>query len=357
MTVVIFIAILSFLVLAHEAGHFFAAKRAGVRVHEFGLGFPPKIYGKQIGETEYTINLLPLGGFVRIEGEDGAKTNDARSFANKPFGTKLLILLAGVMINWMLAAMLLGVVQTVGTAVPIADTQYGENARVTIASVAKDAPAGIAELSIGDTIKSITTSSGMVEISRIDEVQEVLGGHAGEEVTLVISRNDVLRTVTLTPRENPPKGEGAIGVALIRVATVRYPWYEAPWRGVFLAGSLTIAMLGSFGDMLKTLIVEHRAVEGLAGPIGIAYLTGEVRSLGALFMINFIAILSLNLAILNALPFPALDGGRAVVAFIEKIRGRAISARLLGRVNATGFAILLVLIVAISIRDIQVYIL
>ena len=359
MTVVLFIGILGALVLAHEAGHFFAAKRAGVRVHEFGIGFPPKLYGKQFGETEYTINLLPFGGFVRIEGEDGSGTAHPtrESFVAKPLRTKLLIVLAGVIINWLLAAALFGIVQAAGTAVAISDDAIGEDPRVTLTSIADDSPAAQAGLSVGDSITAITTSGGMVQVDKIGQVQEVLTSHSGEEVTLVLRRGEDMRSVALTPRENPPSGEGAIGVSLVRVATVKYPWYEAPWRGVFLAGSLTISMLESFGDMFRTLIVEQRAVEGLAGPVGIAYLTGEVRSLGTMFLLNFVAILSLNLAILNAIPFPALDGGRAVVALIERIRGRALSAQLLGRVNATGFAVLLLLIVAITIRDIRVYIL
>lgn len=359
MTVILFIAILGALVLAHEAGHFFAAKRAGVKVHEFGIGFPPRLYGKQFGETVYTINLLPFGGFVRIEGEDGSQAAHPthESFVAKPLSTKLLIVLAGVMINWLIAAALFGIVQTAGTPVPIADDAGGDDPRVTLTSIAEESPAETAGLSVGDSIAAITTGEGMEYVTRVDEVQSILATNAGEEITLLVQRGDETRTVMLTPRINPPEGEGAVGVALLRVATVSYPWYEAPWRGVFLAGSLTISMLESFGDMFRTLIVEQRAVEGLAGPVGIAYLTGEVRSLGTLFLLNFIAILSLNLAILNAIPFPALDGGRAVIAFVERIRGRAISAELLGRVNATGFAVLILLIVAITIRDIRVYVL
>lgn len=361
MTAIIFIGILSALILIHEGGHFFAAKRAGLLVHEFGIGFPPRLYAKKFGETEYSINLLPFGGFVRIEGEDGQKGESgqkkSRSFADQPLMTKLWILLAGVAMNWILAALLFGGLQIIGAPISVPDNETIAGARVTVTTVRDETPAAVAGLSIGDTITALAVDGKITAINHIFEVQQFMEAHGDRTVTMTLLRNTTERTVSITPRANPPKGEGPIGVALIRVATVQYPWYEAGVRGVFLAGSLTISLVEGFVETIRTLIVEGRAVDGLAGPIGIAYITGEIRSLGPLFLINFIAILSLNLAILNAIPFPALDGGRAVIAIMERLRGRTLSLEILGRVNAAGFIVLLILIVAITIRDIRVYVL
>jgi len=387
MNIILFIAILALLILAHEGGHFWAAKRAGVYVHEFGIGFPPRLFAWRKGETEYSVNLLPFGGFVRIAGEDGstasthstgstsslqASSGQARSpqggtdendippernFVNQPLVTKLGIVLAGVAANWLLAALLLGALQTAGAPIAVPDDEAVTSAQVTITNVADGSPAEEAGIIPGDTVRELSSGAETLIPSRISDVQSFIEQHTGEAMGILVSRGEETRALTVVPRTDPPEGEGALGVALARVAHVRYPWYEAPWRGVFASLSLTVTLVEGFGETIGTFVREGRAVEGLAGPVGIAYLTGEVRSLGLLFLMNFVALLSLNLAVLNVIPFPALDGGRAAVALIEQVRGRAISSRILGRVHAAGFALLIFLLLAITVRDIQTYIL
>lgn len=359
-TIILIIFILGILILAHEGGHFFAAKRSGVRVHEFGFGFPPKLFSRTVGETEYSVNMLPFGGFVRLEGEDGSAQGGAdtpNSFANKPLRTKLLIVLAGVAMNWLLAATLFGFLSIVGAPISVPDSEVVQDARVIVTSTADGSPADMVGMSIGEQIIGLTSDTETVTPNRIEEVKTFLETHAGQEVQIMLATAEQTRTVRITPRVNPPDGEGAVGISLMRIAIVRHPWYEAPWRGVFLASSLTLALADGFRDAFTTFFIEHKAVEGLAGPIGIAYLTGEVRSLGFLFLVNFVAILSLNLALINILPFPALDGGRAVIAFLERIRGKAFPLAVLSRINAAGFAALLVLLVLVTISDFQNYIL
>lgn len=347
-TVLLFIAILSILVLVHEGGHFLAAKRAGVRVHEFGLGFPPRIAGRRRGDTLYSINALPFGGFVRIEGEDGKVQSDdpERSFATKPARTKLQILLAGVFMNWVLAALLLGVVQAFPHPIP---------SGVGFEEVRQDSPAAAAGIAAGDALLRMAAADGSAVAPRnVYEASSFIRQHRGSEVVFTLARGEETIRLSAVPRPDPPEGEGWLGVRFAQESeTVAYPWYEAPWRGVLVAGSLTTTLLGAFGDLIGQLATEGRPPEDISGPVGIAALTGEVRSLGTIALLSFIALISLNLAILNALPFPALDGGRVIVVFIEALLRRPLPQKAIGFVHAAGFVALILLIIAVTVKDVR----
>jgi regulator of sigma E protease len=357
LTILLTIGILAVLVLAHEGGHFFAAKRAGVRVDEFGFGFPPRLLSRRRGETTYSLNLLPFGGFVRILGEDGDRQEDPeRNFTRKPLWVQLNILLAGVAMNWIVAAGIFGAVTIIGAPIAVSDDEGFPDAAVTITAVAKGSPAERAGIKTGDAIVAIrSTEASLDPVHRISDVQELLRKEAGKELTLVLRRNGEERTVELTPRISPPEGEGPAGVALVRLASVSYPWYEAWWRGMFIAAMMTVTMAQGFADLLLKLLSGGNIGGELAGPIGIAAITGEVRTLGVLFVLNFIAMLSLNLVLLNALPFPALDGGRALTAVIERVSGKRISPRLLAWFHAAGFTLLMVLILLLTIHDLRTF--
>lgn len=361
-TILLFIIILGVLVFVHEGGHFVAAKLSGVRVDEFGLGFPPRLFAHRRGETEYTINALPFGGFVRVFGEDGripdasslTGEHDTRSFALKSFSAKMQILFAGVAMNWILAAVLFGILQVIGAPVSVPDDEAAPHALVTIADVSRESPAALSGLVLGDTILALRSSDAALEHPQaIADVQSFIQTHRGKDIELLVQRNRETRTVHVTPRENPPKGEGALGVSLLRVASVAYPWYEALWRGFFVAVSLTFSLFAAFGDIAHDFFVDQRVTDGLAGPVGIAVLTGDALSLGVVALLNFIAILSLNLAILNALPFPALDGGRVALIVVEGFLRRPLPARGVAWMHALGFALLIAFVIAITVRDVR----
>lgn len=358
-TIFLFLVILSGLVLAHEGGHFIAAKLSGVRVDEFALGFPPRLFAVRRGQTDYSVNLLPLGGFVRIAGEDGRANSvsaggSGRLFHELPFVSKLTILFAGVAVNWIAAVFLFGALQVAGAPIAITDEESVSNANVVVTSVATQSPAETAGLRLGDRIVSLKALDGTTFTpSIISGVQEFVRSNAGKEVVVTLQRNQEERSHTLVPRENPPEGQGALGVSLQRVVSVSYPWHEAIWRGAFVSFSLSIEMLRALGGIVHDMVSGNRIAADVAGPVGIAALTGDAASLGFFALVNFVAILSLNLAILNAVPFPALDGGRVAVAIVESAIHRSLPARGMAWFHALGFAILLLLLFVLTVHDVR----
>lgn len=354
-TTLLFILILGVLVLVHEGGHFLTAKRFGIKVHEFAIGFPPKLFSRKKGETEYSINLLPIGGFVRIEGEDAtdpAAQEDPRSFASKPLHMKLAVVLAGVVINWVVAALIFGFLQTQGAPVAIADTDEATDASVVIAQVAEGSPGDEAGIMLGDSIVALEAAGERLETTKAGEVQEFLAKHVPDEVAFTVERGEETREVVVPPRGEAGT-EAPVGIFIERVTIVAHPWYEALWRGTFVALSLTWVFAQGFFEIFRNLFVSGELAEGVAGPVGIAVLVGEVRTLGATFLLNLVAIFSLNLALLNLLPIPGLDGGRAVLATAERFSPRTISKKGLAYANALGLALVLLALVLITIRDVQ----
>lgn len=212
------------LILLHELGHFVFAKKFGVKVEEFGLFLPPRIWGKKIGETLYSINWIPAGAFVKMQGEDDSSQKDSTSFASKPIWQRMIIVAAGVVSFWIISVVLLSAVFMSGAMEAISDDDPVENARVQIISVVKDSPAFLAGIKPGDIIESITFEDRAVSIDKVAQVQEIAAG--GEsELVLEIARPDGNLTIALAPRQNPPAGEGAMGVGLMRTAQKSYSFF------------------------------------------------------------------------------------------------------------------------------------
>lgn len=349
LAIIVFILILGLLIFSHEFGHFISAKKAGMKVEEFGFGFPPRIFGIKRGETLYSINLIPLGGFVKIQGEQRPKKkllkSNKRAFYNKPIWQRAIVIAMGVIMNLFLAAILLGVVHGIGipTILEGGTNVQAQNTQIQIISISQNSPAEEAGLKIGDTIK---------EFNEVEDVQEFVARHAGEEITLTIQRGNETLGKTLIPRISPPEGEGPMGIALAKTGIVTYPWYSAIWLGFKTTGQLIVTFIGLFYHLLKTLILKGTLMAELAGPVGIAVLTSQITKLGLVYILQFAALLSINLAIINAIPFPALDGGRLLLLAIEKIKGSPISAKVENLVNNLGFALLIVLMLLVTFRDV-----
>ena len=338
-TLIIFLLILGLLIFVHEGGHFIVAKTSGIKVEEFGMGFPPRIFGIKRGETIYSLNWIPLGGFCKMLGEEDPSA--PRSFASKRPAVRLATLAAGPLMNAILPIVLLSIAFMVPRQVVVGD--------VMIDQVAAGSPAAEAGIVPGDTVLSINGNS----IRNIGDVIYDIHLKMGEKITLELKGADgTLKTATLVPRWNPPEGEGAVGIAMTMANTGNVSQSYSFWKAV----PKSISSIGDTFVLMRNEVtswfVQKKAPE-VAGPVGIFQLTGEVREAGPSYIIQFTAFLSLNLAIVNILPLPALDGGRIVFVLLEVVRrGKRVSPRTEGLVHYVGFAMLIALILVISYFDI-----
>ncbi len=356
LTAIIFIIVIGVLVLVHEFGHFLFAKRAGMKVEEFGFGFPPRLYGWKKGETIYSINWIPFGGFVKILGEDGDERGP-RSFAAGSFPQRLLVLVAGVAMNFLLAALLLVIVNFFGLRIGLVegDTTNARNLEVQVIDVVQGSPAQAAGLEPLDVILGYAEGGRSIGVSSAKEVQDIVIAHEGRPLVLEIGRGGETVTKTATPRVNPPEGQGALGISLALTGVVSYPWYEALWRGVYDAVLLAMNTVLGYYALLKTLFTHGKLIAEVSGPIGIASLTGQAARVGFNYLLQFVALISVNLAVLNIIPFPALDGGRVLLLVVEKIKGSPVHKRAEGLVNVIGFYILVSLMIYVTYKDIVKY--
>ncbi|MFH1460813.1 MAG: site-2 protease family protein [Patescibacteria group bacterium] len=357
LTIVVFIIILGLIIFVHELGHFVMAKRAGIKIEEFGFGYPPRLFGIKRGETIYSLNLLPIGGFVKIHGEDGKKKDDqdkARAFYSKSIGARAKILVAGVTMNLILAAFLLAVGFMIGLPSIIDDQESGilKDPRVQITQVDFDTPAAQTGIKTGDTIKELRFGQQVLVVNKVEQVQNFINQYQGGEITVIIERGDQILEKKAVPRTSYPDNQGPLGIGLARTATVAYPWYQAIAKGVVSTVNLTLAIIVAFAGIIWQLITMGQAPIQIAGPVGIFDLAGQATRLGFIYILQFTAILNINLAILNVLPFPALDGGRLLFLGIEKIKGSPVSQKIEGFAHTAGFIILILLMIAVTWRDI-----
>ncbi len=353
LTVITFFIILVILVLIHEFGHFIAAKKSGVYVEEFGFGFPPRLIGKKIGETIYSFNLLPLGGFVRLFGEEyheeGKKKETEipshRAFINKKPWQKAIIISAGVVMNFFLGWLLISYLFTVGTPVP---------AGISIEQVQPNSPAKSVGLQKGDILEKIIVNGQESVLTTTPDLVNAAKKYADKPVTLQIKRKTETISVNITPRSKPPKDQGSLGVVINQIVkTKQYPWYTAPFYGLIEAAKMTKTILVEFLKILMGLLTAEKTNVEFSGPVGIAKIVGEARKYGINALLEITALLSLNLAVFNILPFPALDGGRMVFVYYEWITGKKPNQDLEKYLNLAGIIILLSLSALITIWDIR----
>jgi regulator of sigma E protease len=365
-TIAAFLGVLIVLVLVHELGHFIVAKRAGITVQEFGIGFPPRIGSVVWRGTRYSLNWIPLGGFVKMLGEDGdieaqrmrerglseaaIETAMAGAFNRKPVWVRLLVLLAGVAMNFILA----GILFSVAFSLPVPQGR----GPLTITEIQPDSPAETFGLEVGDRI--VSADGRTFEVSR--ELTAYVRSKAGHDVTLGIQRGDVMRNVTLEPRvlsdEQIASGQGPIGFSYEPARFVDVPSdvqnpLDAVARGFYAAGDLARRIPGGLAEAVGGLLGLNPNGGTAVGPIGIAEETGRVIQGPLVQLLFFMGLLSVNLAVLNVLPFPPLDGGRIAVVLIESLRRRRLPAEREALIYLTGFMVLIVLVILISIQDVQ----
>ena len=346
-TLLLFILILGVLVLAHEWGHFIVARHNGLTVEEFGFGFPPRIFSWKSGETIYSINLLPLGGFVKILGENGddSEANNPKSFSSKSVSVKSLVTVAGVIMNFLLGAVLLCIGFSVGLPQVLSEENeaIAKNVQIQIVAISSNSPAEKTGLKLGDSIKNF---------DEISDLQAFINENKEKEITFEVGRGKEVINIKLTPRTNPPAGEGAIGVALVKTGIVSYSWYQSIWLGVKSAFIMVWEIIKGFFGLIKNLLTAGQVPKEVSGPVGIAVLTKQAANLGFVYLLQLVALISLNLSVLNLIPFPALDGGRLLFLGIEKIKGSKINPKIENTIHGIGLALLLLLAVIITYRDI-----
>ncbi len=415
LTLVIFIAVLAILVITHELGHFIAARKSGIAAPEFGFGFPPRIFGIQIRKniklekiseqenvsvqiehdqneagdeimretivdekkeidvlkaerkwrfiwgnrelneedekfgTVYSLNWLPLGGFVKIKGENG-ESFESNSFMAQKTWKKAVVIVAGVAMNVLLAAVLFSIGYMVGlptTVDNMSDVSQVKNRTLTIMQVLPDKPAELAGLKSEDVIVKI----GDLENPRLSEMQEYVNSHKNEEINITVRRGEEIITKNIQPIIYEETGKGGIGVGIAELGVVKYPWYRAIWRGFIDTFIYLKEIFIAFYFLIVGLFAGRGAADSVSGPIGIAVMTGQVAKMGSIYLLQFMAILSLNLAVLNILPIPALDGGRLLFLALNKFK-KINFAKYEQTAHAVGFMLLMLLVLVVTIRDI-----
>lgn len=413
MSIIIFIIILLVLVVSHEFGHFIVAKKSGIRVDEFSFGFPPKLFGKKIGETTYNFNLLPLGGYVKIFGENGetestsaqgfseAKKNnnrtivkeilveesiketisptgevtitetetikedikinndESRSFANKPRYIQAMILFAGVAMNFLVAWLLLSIGFMSGLPTSVGAVPKGatiQNQALTITSILPSSPAEKGGLKTGDKIVSLDTPTDSTKLLSsnfgTESVQNFVKAHNGEEVSVSLIRGKEPLNVTVVPEISKQGDNAMIGISMDTIGTLKLPIYRAIWEGLKLTSDVFVGTVVGFYNLIHSAFLGQADMSTLTGPVGIVGVVNDAAKFGFIYLLSFTAFISINLAVINLIPFPALDGGRLLFLLIEKIKGSRIKPQIANMVNMVGFGLLMILMVFITYHDI-----
>lgn len=366
-TLILIIIVISILILVHEWGHFYSARKLGVKVEEFGFGFPPRlgtiyikdgklrwIFGykpviSKIVGPSFTLNWLPFGGFVKIFGEHGEGEDDPQSFMSRPAWHRFIILVAGVFMNFAAA----WVFFSIGSAVGIPQiSDEGSGGPISIIGVLPDSPAERAGLKFGDKIFELKSRDLSLRVESEKDVQNFMEAYRGEEVTIIIGRGNIVENLRATPRVNFPEGEGPLGIAIAHLTIVRAPWYLAPFEGLKTLYRSVVVTVGGLYFIVHDLVLGKGADVAVSGPVGIFFFADDVRSLGFAYFLQFIGMLSVNLAVLNFLPIPALDGGRIFFLAIEKIKGSRVSPVVENFAHTIGFVLLIFLMLIVTYRDI-----
>ena len=355
MSIIIFIIILSALIIVHELGHFLVAKRFGIRVDEFGLGFPPRITKLFTWKgTPFTLNWLPFGGFVKIFGENPVdKIADlvTDNFQSKNRGIQASVLVAGVVGNFLFAWLLISLGFIAGLPAPDNLSLPVENTRTVITTVLPLSPAATAGLKSGDVIVSL--SRGEIPSELAPEALSLFIARSVEPITFTVERGGGISTKVVAPEESIIKDRLAVGISMDVIGIVKLPPHKALWYGLKTTSELTLLTGQAIGTFIFEALGGRADLASVTGPVGIVGMVGDVRELGLTYLLTFTALLSINLTIINLLPLPALDGGRLFFIGIEGITRRSIPPRIFNVLNTVGFALLILLMLVITVQDVR----
>lgn len=348
-------------VIAHEFGHFIVAKKSGIRVDEFAFGFPPRLFTVKKGETNFSFNAVPFGGYVKIFGENPNEENisgpdSKRSMANKPKRIQAAVLVAGVTFNILLAWLLfsIGFMTGLPSSVGTENQTAIKNPTLVVTSVLKDSPAEKAGLASGDKIVALHVDKLGGETRDNPDVEMLktfIQTNGTNQITLDIERQKEKMSINITPAKGVD-GIPAIGVSLDMIGILKLPIHKAVWEGLKLTGSLTWGTAKAFGNLIGGAFSGSSDLKDITGPVGIVGIIGDAAKFGIAYLLSFTALISINLAIINLVPFPALDGGRLLFLLIEKIKGSRINPKVFNMANAIGFGLLIILMIVITYHDI-----
>lgn len=360
-SIFLFLIILLVLVIVHEFGHFIVAKWTNMRVDEFAFGFPPKLFSKKIGETTYTINSLPLGGFVSIWGENGEPNDEAvnhpRAFGNRPWWAQLFVLFAGVTMN-MLLALFIFIGISYGTVhISTSDEIYGarvKNPVLVVIDSMQNSPAYKAGIVPGTIITKVTAGGQVANLSTATSLVSFIGSHPNDAFNITYTQtNGVTANTVVASVYGIVPDKKIIGISVDSVGTIKTNVWEAIKIGSRQTYDMTETTLNGLWSLVASLGKGQNVLSSLSGPIGIAKIVGETSSTGIASVLTLVAVLSINLAIFNILPLPALDGGRIVVVCIETITRRKVPHKYYSWVNIIGFLALMILLVIVTIHDVR----
>lgn len=346
MTIILFIIVLLVVVLVHEWGHFITARKSGMSVEEFGFGIPPRLFAWKRGETTYSINAIPFGGFVKIageNGEDGSIPFD-KQFESKPWWKQSIVLVAGVVCNILLAIFLFTISYSLGT--PTIST----TGTPTVIHVTDGSPISEAGIKVGDVITSV--SKGAQTITDVDTpaLKSLVNGST-EPISISYTRSKDANTVSVIPREKD--GAVALGIGVEKVTLEHTSVPDAFTKALKQTAYITSSIFKTVGGLLEKLFTGEKQTEQLIGPIGLAKEVRNASAIGLGYLLSFTAMISVNLAVINILPFPALDGGRLIIVLLERLFRRKFSKKVVGMIHAGGFILLIGLMIVLSVGDIR----
>lgn len=348
LTIFLIIIFLSFLILVHEFGHFAAAKLFGLRVDEFGLGFPPKLWSKKIGETKYSLNWFPIGGFVKILGEEadedaGLSVADRlRNFSFQPAWKRLLIIVAGIFMNFLFGWVFLSLVFMVGSRQVLVITDVQENSPAVMAGLEKN----------DQVLEVIGGGQVLKNPAGTEEFIDFINRFRGQDFAFKINRGGEIKNLTVGSRVSPPEGQGSIGIGIFTAGIERQGILTSLKSGFDLTIEAAQTIFKAIYRLVRGAPEGSEVIQSVVGPIGIFSIASQANALGFVYFLQLIGLISVNLAVINIIPFPALDGGRAFFILLEKIKGSHFKVRTEKLINAIGISVLLALMVLITGRDI-----
>lgn len=364
-SILLFILILLILVIVHEFGHFFVAKLTNMRVDEFAFGFPPRIYSKKKGETTYSINSLPLGGYVSIWGENGSEEDNAhdgaknhpRAFSNRPWWAQLLVLVAGVTMNMLLAWFIFVGISFGEVRMSANDETYGhlvKNISLMVTDAAPDSPAYKAGIVPGSTLLKIESKESVANLNSTTSLVEFISLHQNDPLHISYKRPDeIVASTTIAAVYGIIPDKKAIGISAESVGTLNTTVIQAVKIGTGRMVYITSMTLEGLSSLVTSIFNGKSVIESLSGPVGIAKIVNQTSTYGYSAVLTLVAILSINLAIFNILPLPALDGGRMIVVIIETVTKKRVPFKYYSWVNMLGFSLLMLLLVVVTVHDIR----
>ncbi len=358
MSVIIFFIVLFVLVIAHEFGHFIIAKKAGIRVDEFAFGFPPRLGSIKRGETRYSFNALPLGGYVKIYGEDPTEVSDTadkkRSFSAQPLYIQAAVILAGVFFNLLLAWALLTATLMIGIPAPesMGERYPVTGAKLMVTGVRDGTPAAASGFTSGDTLVSLSDGSDTVANLTPETVSAFIGPRENRPITVRYERKGIESSLTLIPVSGIVPNAAAIGIQMDMVGVLKLPVHIALWEGLRKTYEYTVLTADGIFTFLKNAVMGQSDFSQVTGPVGIVNAVGDAADIGFSNLLLFTALISINLAVINVIPFPALDGGRLLFIVIEAVTRRPINVKVANMFNLVGFALLMLLMLLVTWHDI-----